>query len=220
MNVLIVEDHPVFREIIEKILSNWFSQATVVCAADGASAIRQLQSQVFTHLMLDLQITDMDGFDVVDAAMMIVPDIRIITLTSHCNDFTIYRAEKRHLMGFVDKRVATAFNIHQAFANVEAGITYYSPSFQRLKSGRMMDPASFDKILSDREIEILMLIAVPYTDSEIAAELDISPGTVEKHRFNILRKTGLITTTGLVRFARQRGIVRTLRYDWGEPATR
>ena len=73
-----------------------------------------------------------------------------------------------------------------------------------------MDPSSFDKILSDREIEILALLAVPYSDGEVGAVLGISPGTAEKHRFNMLRKLGLATTTELVRFARKRGIVRSL----------
>ena len=214
MNVLIVEDHPIFREIMQKILARWFVQATVVCATDGTSAIRHLQSQVFTDLLLDLQLTDLDGFDVADAAMKIQPDIRIIALTSQCDDYTIYQAEKRHVRGFVDKRVSTAFNFHQAIANVEAEMVYYSPSFQRLKAERLMNPLSFDKILSDREIEILALIAAPYNDSEVAVELGISQGTAEKHRFNMLRKLGLATTTELVRFARTRGIVRPLSQNY------
>jgi len=210
MKVLIVEDHPVFREIIQRILSSWFAQATVVSAASGALAVNLLQSQVFTHLLLDLQIPDIDGFAIADFAVKVAPAIRIITLTSQCDAFSVYQAEKRHVSGFVDKRVSTAFNFHQAIANVEAGITYFSPSFQQLKLERTMDPASFDKVLSDREIEILALIALPCSDGEVAIELGISQATAEKHRFNMLRKLGLSTTLELVRFARARGIVRSL----------
>lgn len=211
MKILIVEDHPIFREILQRILTDWFVQATVVCANDGTTAIRHLQEQSFTHLLLDLQLTDIDGFEVADTAKKSIPDIRIITLTSHCDEYTVYRAEKLRIRGFVDKRTAIPFNFHQAIANVEADGVYYSPSFLRLKQERMKNSMSFDKILSERELSMLELIATPFSDREIATELGLSPNTVEKHRFNILRKLGLNTTTELVRFARLRGIVRTPR---------
>ena len=220
MNILIVEDHPVFRDIIKGILANWFASATVVCATDEATAIRHLQAKVYTHLLLNLQIQETDGFYIADVAVRLMPDIRIIALTSQCDDYTVYRTERRHIRGFVDKRVATAFNFHQAIANVEAELTYYSPSFLRLKAERIINPVSFDKILSDREIEILALIALPLSDGEIATDLGISQGTAEKHRFNILRKLGLSTTTELMRFARKRGIVCSQPYNGNQPPAR
>jgi DNA-binding NarL/FixJ family response regulator len=119
----------------------------------------------------------------------------------------VYRTEKRRVRGFVDKRISTAFNFHQAIANVEADLAYHSPSFLRLKSARISNPVSFDKILSDREIEVLAMIATPLSDAEIAQALEISKGTAEKHRFNLLRKLDLATTIELIRYARTHGIV-------------
>lgn len=208
MKILIVEDQPVFRDTLLKIVEDWYPDSTAECAANGTDALRLVQSRSFTHLLLDLQISDIDGFVVADAAIKRLPDIRIVALTSHCDDYTVYRVLKRRILSFVNKREAIRYNFHQAIANAEVDLIYHSPSFQRLKAERSLNSESFDKILSDREVEILSFIAIPFEDYEIATELKLSIGTVEKHRFNILRKLGLASTTALVRFARQRGIVR------------
>lgn len=206
MHVLIVEDHPVFREILSRIIAELFPGAKTHCAADGATALGLLQAWSFTHLLLDLQLPDIDGFRVAHAALSTAPAIRIIALTSHCDAYTVFRAEKLHVRGFVDKQVSTTRDFHQALAGAEAELAYFSPSFLLQKSRRLMNPVSFDKILSPRELEMLALIAVPFSDAEIAVELGLSPATVEKHRFNILRKVGLQTTTELMRYARNHGI--------------
>lgn len=210
MKILIVEDHPVFRDTMLKLLSDWFPDATAESTDNGIGAIRLLRSNVFTHLVIDLQISDLDGFDVAVFAVRCTPDIRIIATTSLCDEYTVYRAEKLPIRGFVDKRMSTRFNFHQAIANVEVDLTYYSPSFQRLKAERAGNQDSFDKILSEREIEILALLAVPFNDAEVAGKIRISEGTVQKHRFNILKKLSLNSTTELIRFARSRGIIRPL----------
>lgn len=104
------------------------------------------------------------------------------------------------MKGFVDLRVATNSDLNAAIANVAGNGVYFSPSFLRLKSERMMNPMSFDKILSDREMEVLSLIAAPFSDQEIADELGISQLPAEKHRFNMMRKLGLTSTMELTRF--------------------
>ena len=210
MNILIVEDRPIFQEILKKIIADWFPSTTVVCAADGAAAMRNLTSQLFTHLLLNLQLDDVDGFEVADAALKSTPGIRIVAITSYCDDYIVYRAEKRRFRGFLDQRMASAFNCHQAIANVEVDLSFFSPSFVQIKNERIRNPLSFDKILSAREIEILELIAVPFNDQQISTTLGLSITTIKKHRFNILRKTGLDTTNDLVRYARLRGIVLSL----------
>ena len=74
-----------------------------------------------------------------------------------------------------------------------------------MKTARLDDPFSFDKVLSDRECTLLALIGEPLTDAEIAERLELSRSTVEKHRFNILKKLDLANTTDLVRWAREHG---------------
>jgi len=210
MKILIVEEHTVLRDTMLKLLSDWFPSAAAESADNGTAAVQLLRSNAFTHLVIDLQITDLDAFDVAAFAVKCTPDIRIIATTFLCDEYTVYRVGKLPIRGFVDKRMSTRFNFHQAIANVEVDLAYYSPSFQRLKAECAENQDSFDKILSEREIEVLALLAVPFNDTEIAGKLRIAEGTVEKHRFNILKKLGLNSTTELIRFARSRGIIQPL----------
>lgn len=206
MNILLVEDHVVYREVLENLCATLPGQASVTSVMDGAAAIRHCQARAFSLLLIDLQLSDMDGFAVIEAAARTAPNIPIIAFTSQCDDYAVYRAEKAHVKGFVDKRVATTADLRVALTNVTANGFYFSPSFVQKKSERRMNPMSFDKILSDREMAVTELIAVPLSDREIAVELGISHQTVEKHRFNVLRKLGLKTLAELVRFARLHGI--------------
>lgn len=207
MNTLIVENCPVFQEALKNILSKWLPAAPAVFTQDGAGAIRLLKSQSFSLLLLDLQIGDIDGFEIADAAITYSPGIHVIALGFQCNEFMVYQAHKRRICGFVDKHSASILDFQQAIAQGSAKLAYFSPSFQKIKSERTNNPVSFDKILSDREIEILAWIAFPLDDREIAALLGISIRTVETHRFNILRKLDLLTTTELIRYARRYGII-------------
>ena len=88
---------------------------------------------------------------------------------------------------------------------------WFSETFQKVKSARHRDPNSFDKLLTDRERAVLLLLGEPLSDQEVAQRLDISQETVEKHRFNILRKLDLATTTELVRYAREHGFTLAAR---------
>jgi len=206
MNVLIAEDHAVYREVLENLCMTVFGKVAVTCVTDGASAVHHCRTQALSLLLLDLQLPDMDGFTLIDTAVKTAPNVPIIAFTSQCDDYAVYRAEKAHLRGFVDKRMATTADLRIALTRVAEHGVYFSSSFLQKKSARHMNPMSFDKILSDREMAITELIAVPFSDREIAAELGISHQTVEKHRFNVLRKLGLKTLAELVRFARLHGI--------------
>lgn len=94
MNILIVEDHIAFREILENVCSTLFGDIAVTCVGDGRTALHLCQSQAFALLLLDLQLHNIDSFTIADTAARLAPNIRIIALTSHCNDYTVYRAEK------------------------------------------------------------------------------------------------------------------------------
>ena len=80
-----------------------------------------------------------------------------------------------------------------------------------MRATQRNDPHSFDKVLSDRECDVLALVGVPHSDDEIARELGISNETVEKHRYNLLRKLELRTSVELVRYARVNGFTLSAR---------
>ncbi len=205
MRIVIVEDHLMFREVLRKVCSRDLRHEVVGEAADGATAVAMVRATSPELVLLDLHLPNLDGFGVVEAVQLAAPKVRILVLSSHCDEYTVFRVEKSRVQGFVDKNTNTVAILKSAIAAVGQGKTYFSETFLRIKAARHDNPQSFDKLLTDRERSILSLIGEPQSDREIAVRLSISAETVEKHRFNLLGKLGLKTTSELARYAREHG---------------
>lgn len=205
MRIVIVEDHLMFREVLLKVCTRDLRHDVVGEAADGRAAIELVTKTLPDLVLLDLHLPNVDGFGVVEAVQLAAPKVRILVLSSHCDDYTIFRVEKARVQGFVDKNTNTVTVLKAAITAVGQGKPYFSETFLRIKAARHDNPQSFDKLLTDRERAILSLIGEPQSDREIAARLGISAETVEKHRFNLLGKLGLQSTTELARYAREHG---------------
>jgi two-component system response regulator NreC len=132
-------------------------------------------------------------------------------LSSHCDEYTVFRAESLRVSGFVDKNTNSIAALKTAITAVAQGKTWFSDPFRRIKSAQHRDPLAFDKLLTKRERAVLSLIGQSLTDAEIGRQLEISGETAEKHRFNLLRKLGLKTTAELARYAREHGFTLTAR---------
>ena len=194
-----------FREVLRKVCAQELRHRVVGEAKDGQEAVPMILAADPDLVLLDLHLPGLDGFDVVAALRAARPAIRILVLSSHCDDYTVYRAEKAHLQGFVDKNTNTVAVLKKAITTVGEGRTYFSPEFLRRKEQRQKDPMSFDKLLTDRERSVLALLGRPLHNSEAAIRLGVAEETVEKHRFNIMRKLGLQGSAELVRYAQEHG---------------
>lgn len=202
-----------FREVLRKVCTRDLRHNVVGEAADGRSAVEMATKTNPDLVLLDLHLPNLDGFGVVDALQLAAPKVRILVLSSHCDDYTVFRVERAHVQGFVDKNTNTVTILKAAIAAVGQGKTYFSDTFLRIKAARHDNPQSFDKLLTDRERAVLALIGEPQSDREIAARLGISAETVEKHRFNLLGKLGLQSTTELARYARAHGFTLVVPRD-------
>lgn len=202
-----------FREVLRKVCTRDLRHNVVGEAADGHSAVEMATKTNPDLVLLDLHLPNLDGFGVVDALQLAAPKVRILVLSSHCDDYTVFRVERAHVQGFVDKNTNTVTILKAAIAAVGQGKTYFSDTFLRIKAARHDNPQSFDKLLTDRERAVLALIGEPQSDREIAARLGISAETVEKHRFNLLGKLGLQSTTELARYARAHGFTLVVPRD-------
>jgi DNA-binding NarL/FixJ family response regulator len=211
VRILIVEDHVMFREVLRKVCVEELQHEVVGEAGDGACAVALVAKTQPDLLLLDLHLPSLDGFAVVEEARKHTPHIKVLVLSSHCDEFTVFRAERARVQGFVDKNTNSVAMLKAAIAQVAEGKVWFSEAFRRVKTARHNDPKSFDKLLTDRERAVLALVGEPLTDAEISAQLGIAGETVEKHRFNILRKLELQTTTELVRYAREHGFTLTAR---------
>jgi DNA-binding NarL/FixJ family response regulator len=205
VRIVIVEDHLMFREVLRKVCATDLHHEVVGEADDGQRAVALVAETKPDLVLLDLHLPNLDGFGVIEAIRKVSPEMRILVLSSHCDEYTVYRAEHARVQGFVDKNTNTVEALKKAISTVADGRTSFSAAFLRSKAARREDPHSFEKLLSDRERTVLSLLGEPFSDDEIAARLSISHETVEKHRFNLLRKLSLRNTTELVRYAREHG---------------
>lgn len=205
MKIVIVEDHMMFREVLRKVCADDLHHDVVGESDDGRRAVEVVAKTHPNLVLLDLHLPHLDGFGVVEEIRKIAPEVRVLVLSSHCDEYTVFRAEKLRVQGFVDKNTNTVATLKEAIKTVTEGKVWYSDAFKKIRESRHRDPHSFDKLLTDRERAVLALVGVPSSDSEIAEKLAISVETVAKHRFNILRKLSLHTTAELARYARDHG---------------
>ena len=204
MRVVIVEDQAFIREFLRKICQD-LGMDVVAEASDGQDALAAVFRLRPELLLLDLGLARTDGFQVIEALKHDAPEIRVLVVSAHCEPYTVYRLEKLGVAGYVDKDSSTVSALRCAVNAISAGSTYFSEKFRRQRLARLRDQQSFDKILSRREQEILRLIGLPMSDEEIAEMLGVAAATVEKHRFNIMRKLGVHSTACLVRSAHEMG---------------
>jgi DNA-binding NarL/FixJ family response regulator len=203
--VVVVEDHAMFREIVVKLCTKELGLDVVAEAADGESAIAAIRAHAPQLALLDLQLPRLDGLGVIEAIADDAPQTAVLVLSSHCDEYTVYWADRLRVRGFVDKNANSVATLREAIRQVLAGHTWFSTTFAEIKAARSRDSQSFDRMLSRREQSILSLLCIPLTDAEIAVRMGISPETAAKHRFNLMRKVSAENTTALIRYARAHG---------------
>lgn len=202
-----MEDHVLFREMMRTVCERDFGYVVMGEAGEGARAV-QLVAEAQEPpdvVILDLQLPDADGLDVAEKLMQLQPRIRILIVSSRCDDYTLHRVERVGVHGFVDKNSNTPDTLGSALKLVAEGKCFYSRLFQEAKLARRRDPDNFEAKLTEWERHILSHIGYALTDDEIGARLGISPKTVMTHRSRIMRKLGVAGTPKLIRYAIEHG---------------
>lgn len=194
-----------FLEAVRKACTQEFGHEIVGESTRGGDAVALILRTKPDLVILDLTLPDIDGFNIAAAVLAELPTLRILVLSSHCDDYTLFRIEQSKVHGFVDKNANTLATLREALAALEEGKCYYSAAFYAAKAARRADPRSFVKILSDRERAILCLIGEGLNDEEIGERLQISARTASTHRSNILRKLEIRNTPKLIAFAHEHG---------------
>ena len=213
VNVAIVEDFDIFRALLCKACTRELGLRVVAETGDGLQAVQLLRRTAPDLLLLDLGLPSLDGLSVGEQALARHPDLRIIILSANCNGYTVYCAERLGVHGFVDKNLASVEALKAAIHALRTGGSWFSQSFNQARAKRLANPRSFDKVLTEREREVLALVGVPLSDDVIAKRLGISPETIEKHRGNIRAKLGLRTGVDLIEYARETGLTPASRSD-------
>ena len=211
-SVVIAEDYTILREGLQMLISADPELEVVGEAVDGHDAIRCVEKNSPHLVLMDLSMPRMNGMDAIREIRKRVPDTKIVVLTVHKTEEYILAALKAGADGYVLKD-ATHDELIMAVKNVLSGKRYISPGISEKVIEGYLDGRKVIKThtswdtLTQREREILKLIAEGYRNKEIAEYLCISVKTVEKHRANLMEKLDLHNVQALTTFALERGLI-------------
>jgi two-component system response regulator NreC len=209
VRVVLADDHTLVRAGVRRILEAHPGFAVVGEVADGAAALAALAELTPDVLVLDLSMPGMDGFEVLRRAREAHFEARILVLTMHANPEYVARAVHEGADGYLLKDSAVQDLVAGIHAVME-GRSYYSPPIQKQLADIVRTRAEAKRLLddlTDREREVLTLVAQGLSTKEIAGWLDISARTVETHRGNLMRKLNLKSVALLTQFAIREGLV-------------
>jgi DNA-binding NarL/FixJ family response regulator len=211
-NIVIAEDHTILREGLKALLSSHPDLKVVGEAEDGIEAIRCVQNHSPDMILLDLSMPRMTGLDAIKEIKRVNAETKIIVLTVHKTEEYILATLQAGADGYVLKD-AHSTELLTAIRHVLDGRRYLSPSI----SGTIIDGLLQGKkasairsawdTLTQREREILKLVAEGHKNKEIADLLCISLKTVEKHRANLMEKLDLHNVASLTALAAEKGLI-------------
>jgi DNA-binding NarL/FixJ family response regulator len=210
--IFIVEDHQLFREGLKSMLNSRGDIEIIGEAEDGLEALSFINRLIPEMVLLDLSIPKISGISVIKEIKRAHPKIKILALTIHESDQYVLEAFDAGVNGYCIKD-ASRQELMVAIDSVLQGKSYISPGIsdqviEGYLDGRktLKEESDWDTV-TQREKEVLKLLAEGYTNKDIAAFLHISVKTVEKHRSNLIRKLDLHNVAQLTTYAIQKGLV-------------
>jgi two-component system, NarL family, invasion response regulator UvrY len=208
IKVLIADDHPVVRRGLRGILdetSDILVGAEVGSAREVLDAVRE---QAWSVIVLDISLPGGNGIDLIKDIRRERPDARVLILTVHSEEQYAVRAIKAGAAGFLNKESAPE-KLTEATRKIAAGGRYISAALAETLASILAGDAGGQphESLSDREFEILKLLASGKTVSEVALGLSLSVKTISTHRARILKKMNLRTNAELTQYAIRQGLV-------------
>ncbi|MDE6140056.1 MAG: response regulator transcription factor [Alistipes sp.] len=211
INIALVDDHTLFRSGLCGLLSHHEGYSVTADVGSGEEFLAALPALDVDVVFMDISMPGIDGGETARRALAVRPDLRIIALSMYGEEQYYTRMLECGASGFLLKDSDIA-EVIAAVDTVYAGGSYFSRTLLDSLTSRMRSTGSGDdegdeETLSTREIEILVCVCQGLSNQEIADKLFISKRTVDKHRANILEKTGCRNTASLVVYAIKNSLV-------------
>lgn len=210
--VLLADDHAVLRSGLRLLLTSQKEFEVVGEASSGIETLSLVEKLQPDLILLDLSMPALGGLEALPALRKIVPSARVLILTMHDDPQYLRQALKNGANGYVLKKAADS-ELLSAIKAVLRGEIYVHPSMTRILLEDIL-PESHLNIgnqawdgLSEREQEVIKMVALGHTSAEIGGQLNLSVKTIETYRARGMEKLGLRTRAALVRFALQEGII-------------
>lgn len=205
LRIVLADDHIIVREGIRLLIDLQDDMEVVGEAGDGEAAIVKVTELVPDIIVMDISMPKLNGLKATKRLRRLSPQIKILTLTRHTDDGYLQQLIQAGANGYVLKQSAPAELIN-AIRVVGSGRSYLDPTLtEKVMGGYVRQStalAGASKVtISDRESEVVRLIAWGYSNKEIGVRMEISVKTVEAHKANAMRKLGITSRIDIVRYA-------------------
>jgi DNA-binding NarL/FixJ family response regulator len=212
LRVLLADDHSIVRRGMRSLLETENSVEVIAEAADGLEALRLCEEHHPDLLILDVAMPKLNGIDVAARSQKMDPPPRTIMLSMHLDESYVMRSINAGARGYLLKD-ATDEDLLPAIRAVAAGKSFFSPAVSRLLLEdyvRQLKQRGLEDsyhLLTEREREVLQLLAEGRSNKEVAAVLGVGVSTVETHRANLMQKLGLRNTAEIVLYAVRKHVI-------------
>ena len=208
MRILIADDHAVFRRGLAETLGEAFSRVTFGEAKTAQETLEHVRRQDWDVVILDISMPGKSGLDILDDLHRLRPKLPVLLLSMHPEQQYARRALKLGAAGYLTKE-SVPEELKEAVRRVQAGGRYVSATLAEKLAFDLRREADspVHELLSDREFQVLRMIASGRTVKQIAGDIALSVKTVSTYRVRVLEKTGMKTNAELIRYALQTHLV-------------
>lgn len=204
--ILLADDHSIIRRGLIQILRDEYPTVEITEVGDGAAVIKEVSFNDFDLVISDLDMPGMSGLDALQQIQLIKPNLPVLILSVFTEDLYAVRVLKAGGAGYMNKNAAP-YELVNAIRRIALGKKYITPEIAEKLLINMDISKKPHELLTNRELEILKLLAEGKTITQVARSLSSALTTVSTHRSRILEKLGLATNSELTRYAIAHNII-------------